>query len=136
MKKLALAVSLAAGLALQPVAHAGLNSNSSVYVFTSSSGNSAQGSFHDARFNSGSTENIGCYRYVSVSTSTGAVTTNLISCSATNASGASYYCYMYNPPAAWTEMVVGMNEASNVYFYGDAAHRCLTISISNNSMLL
>lgn len=136
MNKLALAFSLAAGLALQPVAQAGTNSNSSVYVYTSSSGNSAQGSFRDARSNAGTTENIGCYRYVSVSVSSGAVTTNYISCSATNASGVSYYCYIYNPPAAWSEMVVGMNEASNVYFYGDAAHRCLTISVSNSSMYL
>lgn len=134
MKKLALAVSLAAGLALQPVAHAGVNSNSSVSVSTT--GYYAYGGLHDARFNSGSTEYINCTLRGTVSTYTSTTTSNFIQCIGRNTAGAMYYCYAYNPPTTWVDIVSSLNESSSLYFRGDASHHCLHIEVTNASYYL
>jgi hypothetical protein len=123
MKKLPIIAALAAGLLLQSGAFAGVNSAQTT-VAGSSYG---YGAFHDARFNSGSTEAVSCYIGAYVTTYTSTVTSNYISCSATNTAGQNYYCYVYNPPATWVTMVSGMNESSWIYFYGDSAHHCLGI---------
>lgn len=129
MKKLITVAAVTAGLLFQAAAFAGANSNNTVSVGSIS----GSGGFRDARSNSGSTESISCYlgTYVSVIGNTSSI--NYISCSATSASGANYYCYAYSPPETWVQMVAALNESSWLYFYGDSSHRCQGISSSQGS---
>jgi len=129
MNKLFTVAALTAGLLIQSTVFAGANSNNTVSVGTAN----ASGAFHDARNNSGSTERISCYLGAYVSTIGNTVTNNYISCSATAANGASYYCYVYSPPETWVQLVAALNESSWIYFYGDSAHHCQGLNSSQDS---
>jgi hypothetical protein len=132
MNKLLTVAALTAGMLIQSTVFAGANTNTTTYVGT----NLAYGAFRDARSNYGTTESINCYLGAYVSTAGSSVTNNYIQCQATSPSGASYYCYAYNPSPAWLALVSSLNESSWIYFYGDSAHHCLGINSSQGSNYL
>ena len=117
MNKLTLLSLLSAALLLQSQAFAGAQQPAAVSVGSTY----ADGALQRARFNSGTTEAIGCL----AAPSTGSQ--NYISCSATDASGQSYYCYSNTAPQSWVDSIAGLNAASFLYFYGDTTHHCLGI---------
>jgi hypothetical protein len=129
MNKLFTVAALTAGLLIQSTVFAGTNTANNVSVGT----NYGTGALRDARNNSGSTERLSCYLGAYVTTIGNTVTSNYISCSATAANGASYYCYVYSPPETWVQLVAALNETSWIYFYGDSSHRCQGINSSQDS---
>jgi hypothetical protein len=132
MKKRAmLAVAAAAGLVLQSVAFAGLNSSLPV----TAGSDYAYGGLTDARNSSDTKQYIGCYLGLSFNAS-GGQTSDYVSCSGQSASGAYYYCYVQYPSLQLTSLVAGLNHASYLYFYGDSAHHCLSVSVQNASWAL
>jgi hypothetical protein len=120
---------LAVALAVSTGAFAGQNANNTV---TATSGY-GYGGVHDARASADANQavsgNLGTY----VSVYNASATTNSVSCSATDASGVTAYCYVNNPPETWVTQVAGINESSWVYFYNDTSHHCLGISTSQGS---
>lgn len=133
MNKFAMAISLAAGLALQATAQAGTNAATSVYVGSGW----AYGALTDARFSSNTTEYIGCVHSSTKSAASGtALSINFISCSATTAAGKVYSCYTYTPPQAWVDAVNGLNNASYLYFWANSSGSCMSIFTTHGSSYL
>ena len=115
-----------AGTLLGTVAHAGFKSDSSVYITSTT----ARGSVHDARFNAGSTEYIGC-SYESYQTSGG-----YLYCSARTTGGAYRSCYQYSPSTNILAAVSSIGESSFIEFRKDGANRCTMVIVRNFSYYL
>jgi hypothetical protein len=129
MKKLAIIASLAAGLAVLPVANAGAVFHSPIYI-GHASGNYAtfaNGSFHQALLSSDSQEYIGCYAD-SQPGFTG------IACSARDATGHSAWCYDDSPSDAARQIVSAMGEYSYIYFSANSQGQCTEIFANNNTL--
>lgn len=129
MKKTAFFTTLAAALAVSTGAFAGQNANNTAVVSSSS----GYGGVHDARVSSDTKQAVSCYLGTYVSVYNASSTINYISCSATNSTGVTAYCYVNNPPATWVTQVAGINESSWLYFYNDSSHHCLGISTTQGS---
>ena len=95
----------------------------------------AYGGLTDARNSSDNKQYIGCYLGLTLNSS-GGQTSDYVSCSGQSASGVYYYCYVQYPSLQLTNMVAGLNHASYLFFYGDSAHHCLSISVQNASWAL
>lgn len=133
MNKLAMAISLAAGLALQSTANAGLNTAGNVVV----SSGVAYGAVTDTRYSGNTREYIGCaHSATKAAASNSTLNLNYISCSATDATGRSYYCSSYNPPQQWIDSVSGVNTNTWVYFWADANGNCLGLYMVRGSAYL
>jgi len=129
MNKIALVSTLTAALAISTGAFAGQNLNNTVYA----NAGYGYGGVHDARASADAKQAVSCYLGTYVSVYYASATTNYVSCSATDASGVTAYCYVNNPPETWVTQVAGINESSWVYFYNDTSHHCLGISTSQGS---
>ena len=116
-------VALTAAL-VATTATAGMNSSSYVRVYTTS----AYGPVHDARFNSGNVEYIGCsmdgttYNY-----------SGRIYCSARDAQHDFLSCYKTNPNVGMRLAVASINEASNIEFRVDSSGQCSNVYVANYS---
>lgn len=116
-------VAAAIVLAASLPAYAGLNSASYVRVYTTS----AFGPVHDARFNAGSTEYIGC-------SIAGFSSSPYVYCSARDSDSNFLSCFKYSPNNVILNAIGSINEASNIEFYVDSSTGdCTTIYISNYS---
>jgi hypothetical protein len=132
MKSLAIVAAVAGGLLLQSAAFAGYNANVPVVVGSTY----AYGGLHDARNSADTKQYIGCYVGAYVSSYTQTYTTNYVTCTASDSKGNYYYCYSNNAPYTWVQLAAGLNQASYIYFYGDAQHHCLSIDPQNASSYL
>jgi len=134
LKITAAVAAAAAGLLFQSPSFAGSYSGQSVYVGSGF----AYGAVLATRDSGDSNAAIGCYigAYVTNADVTNTSTITYLSCSATNATGASYYCYVNNPPATWVTMMSSINEISWIYFYGDSAGHCQGLNVSQGSSYL
>ena len=125
MRRMKMLVAMTAVVALQAPVQAGMNSASYVRVYTSS----AFGPLHDARFNAGSIEYIGCsvqgHNYT---------TSGRVYCSARDADGDFLSCFKSNASNALLNAVGSINEASDIEFYVDSSTgECQTIYVENYS---
>lgn len=133
MNKLAIAISLAAGLALQSTANAGLNYAGNVVV----SSGVAYGAVTDTRYSGNTREYIGCaHSTQKTAASSSTLSLNYISCSAVDANGKSYFCSSYNPPQQWVDTVSGVNANTWVYFWADANGNCMGLYMVRASAYL
>jgi hypothetical protein len=129
VNKLAIAVFLAAGPALQPVANAGAHYQNPVYIDQTSSMTYVWGSLYSASSSSDSNQEIGCF----AEGLSGGSSTYLY-CWAENAAGNVASCYMDNPPSAMLQLISGINSTSYVYFDFDTnGYQCLDIDVNNES---
>jgi hypothetical protein len=112
-------------LCLNSTSYAGLNSYNPVRVY---SWGAAYGGVHDARFNSGSTEHIGCgiywYDYDHV---------GWLACSARDSSNNSITCFNHHPDSNMRTMVSSINESSDIAFYVDSNGLCTGLNVYNES---
>ena len=95
--------------------------------------NYAGGSVTGARYSGDTRQQIGCSLGTYVTNVTDTSAHLYLSCSATDANGNSYYCYDSTPPDSWVKIVVALNSASWIYFYGDAQHHCQGLTSSQAS---
>lgn len=129
MNKFAIAVSLAAGLALQSTAsYSGTRYSDPITVST----HVAYGSVHAARYSANNNEFIGCAVYGATSSTQ----TTYVACSARNAAGATFYCSKYNPAYQLVQAALAVSESSTVIMNSDASYNCTYIYVNNSSVNL
>jgi hypothetical protein len=130
MKKLAIAMSLAAGLVLQPIAFAG---TASVYGVTVSQ-YGANGPVKAARNSANNQEFIGCAVYGTIPAQSSYTT--YVACSARDASGKSFYCATYGAAYQLVQAALAVSESSSIIINADSSYHCTYIYVANYSMNL
>jgi hypothetical protein len=120
------ALSLGLVSSLASAAHAGSKAVNNVYVDAAS--RVAQGDVGQARNSADTRQVIGCH-VQSYRNASGEF--EQASCSATDAAGNSYSCYATE--AALVRSARAINGDSFVFFFGDAAGKCVNISVGLSS---
>jgi hypothetical protein len=129
MNKIAIIASLAAGLAVLPVANAGLVTHSPITIYHYSYATYASGSFHQALLSSDSQEYIGC-----AADSADAANLTEISCFARDATGQHFAsCYSLSPSDAARQAVGAVGEYSYIYFNADTQGNCAEVYVRNST---
>jgi hypothetical protein len=128
MNKFAIAISLTAGLSLQPVAFAG---TSSVYGITVGQ-YAAYGPVKAARNSNNDQEFIGCAVYGT----TQSTYTTYVACSARDAAGNAFYCAKYGASYQLVQAALAISESSSIIINSDSSYECTYIYVNNNSVNL
>jgi hypothetical protein len=132
VKKLAIVISLAAGVVLQPVANAGSAINPPVFINVAGTIVTVIGGVTSTRNTSDSLAAIGCQARLSGGAS---ATSTAIACTATDANGNHAFCEINSPPDVWIQVVSAINASSKIEFKYDTSGGvgCTDLIVSNIS---
>ena len=125
MNKLTIVASLAAaGLALEPVANAGLvlSRPVTIHITQNPFTTTVDGSFHQELSTTDHVSYIGCTSYADAHST-------WIACSATNSKGLQVDCVNMAPTSAMREVVNGINQYSEITWVSDVNDTCTSITV-------